>query len=130
MTNRTIATAPGEPTIYQDLTPTELAEYNQKKLDWRSKAGARKVVLIKDKASKLILGAFPEWKQRNAIARSMELSSLGTTASLDETKELEELQGIWNWVKSVRSYGNDLEDTILASTEPDSINIDTGWPTL
>lgn len=81
---------------------------------------------IKQKAGELITTEFPEWQQRNLIARSLELTNKvatgGTLTTLEE-QEVADNQARWDWVKQVRETSNAAE---LANTP---VN-DVVWPTL
>jgi len=61
----------------------------------------------------VIVGRYPEWKQRNMIARMVELNTKATP-SAEEEAEMAALQSVWDWVKAVRAESDRLEaDTNL-----------------
>lgn len=74
-----------------------------------------------------IITVMPDWKQRNALARRLELTAK-TELTVDEQLEAATLDGIWTWIKAVRDYSNALEATIDASTDPYAEDINAGWP--
>lgn len=71
---------------------------------------------IKDQARGIILAAFPEWKQANMTARGVELTmkvASGGAMTSEEIAEAASLQAAWDWIKSVRSHSNELEDEVM-----------------
>jgi hypothetical protein len=67
---------------------------------------------IKQAAGAVINSYFPEWQQRNYMARAIELTSVvasGGTLSDLETQELADSQVRWDWVKSVREASDQAE---------------------
>lgn len=67
---------------------------------------------IKQKAQAAILKIAPEWKQRNLIARSVELAeTLATVGALttDEQAELDAIKAVWNQVKAIRTASGQAE---------------------
>lgn len=76
---------------------------------------------VKAHANLLILGSFPEWKQRNLIAEMVTLIDQGTRG----TARAAEGRKIWAWIKSVRAAS----DTIESSPPADGdIENDPRWP--
>lgn len=76
----------------------------------------KKIKAIKDEAAKRILAIAPEWKQRNLIARSVEITraKIDGTATAEEIKEGNAIQAIWDSVKAIRDKSDALEAEILA----------------
>lgn len=128
MTTKAKATAPGQPTLHVEVTPTEQAQLDTEASEWTALEVTRIITNIKIKAGALIVSVFPEWKQRNAIARSVDLVYTNGAITDPEYQELQDLQDIWAWVTSVRTHSGTLEAAVLASNDPSSINIDAGWP--
>lgn len=84
---------------------------------------SRRIAAIKAKASEVILDAFPEWKQRNMIARAVELKTKASL-SASEQAELDDIQGVWDWVVLVRTESDRLEaDQALTAAN-------ANWPSL
>lgn len=79
---------------------------------------------IKAEAERRILELFPEWKQRNMIARGVELVRIGES-NWNEQEQLEaaNLQAAWDWIKAVRETSNELEVTL-----PIDYTDDKWWP--
>ena len=82
---------------------------------------ALRVPEIKEAAGVVIVERYPEWKQRNMIARMVELNAKATP-SAEEEAEMAALQSVWDWVKAVRAESDRLEaDSNL------TVN-DANWP--
>jgi len=67
---------------------------------------------VKAECRARILARYPEWKQTNIIARSVELQDIWRTAggwTKAEAAEADAIKSIWAWVKSVRSASDALE---------------------
>jgi hypothetical protein len=71
---------------------------------------------IKAEAGRRILTVAPEWKQRNLIARSIELRDILDSRALtvDEQAEKDSSAAIWNIIKSIRAHSGELESDIDA----------------
>jgi len=85
----------------------------------------------KTEASARILALAPEWKQRNMIARGVELEKkdrLGTTTAAEDA-EIAALESAWATIKAIRTSSDALEATIAASNDPASIDVtdDSHW---
>lgn len=76
----------------------------------RDEATAASIAAIKTEAARRIIDRYPEWKQRNMIARGVELINIGA-ANWTETEQAEAdaLDASWAWIKSVRLASNALE---------------------
>ena len=79
---------------------------------------------IKGKASIIILDLVDVIKQRNIIARTVELNDKVSLTEAEET-EHKQYEVIWSYIKSVRSYSNDLESDVNKPYAEDGT-----WPTL
>lgn len=121
----------------QPLTAEQVAEY-QAVLDAHDPLAAAKsawVDRVKREARVRIVQLMPEWKQRNLIARSVELvdAKAAGEASASELDELEALRSELQIIKSIRTASDVIEDEVLACTTVDDVlAIDIGghalWP--
>ena len=94
------------------LDPESLAEQDK-----------QRIAPIKAAARTVILACYPEWKQANMTARSVELLKMQMTGALSPAEEAEfaELEAAWSWVKQVRARSDAAE---AAGTQPQDI----AWP--
>lgn len=71
----------------------------------------RRIAAIKAKAGEIITAVMPDWKQRNMLARSIELVNIANEREYTpaEQTELDELNAFWTWVKLVRAASNAAE---------------------
>lgn len=72
----------------------------------------KRIAEIKEVTSQVILDQYPEWKQRNMIARSLELTKKiaeGDVLPQAEQDELTAIQAAWDWVQQVRSTSDQAE---------------------
>lgn len=77
-----------------------------------SSTAAPIIAEIKQHARERILARYPDWKQANMTARSLELTGLlatGTTLTGAEQAELTAMKGVWAWIKSMRAKSNEHE---------------------
>jgi len=74
---------------------------------------AEKTLAIKVEANRRILEIAPEWKQRNMLARGLELQSVGP-ANWTESQQTEvaALQAIWDNIKAIRGRSDELEEQV------------------
>lgn len=82
--------------------------------------------VIKLEAGRRIVKKYPEHKQRNMLARMVELQNIRSTVgslSSSEQVEVDALLEAWAWVKSVRKASNDLEVSL-----PSDYNNNLYWP--
>lgn len=89
---------------------------------------AEVVELIKEVAGRKILAIAPEWKQRNMIARALELERIErTTGSLSQLEQgqFDAMQAVWTRIKALRAHSDALEAAITADINTD---IRAGWP--
>ena len=84
----------------------------------------QRVEQIKRLANQAILQVAPEWKQRNMLARSVELADkkAGGPLTPDEIAEENAMQAVWSQIKEIRRT-SDLAEA--AGTAP----TDVVWPT-
>jgi len=69
-----------------------------------------------------------EWKQRNMIARSLELERderINGPLSAPDQAELDAMTAIWDRIKAIRAHSDSLETDIDVDINTD---IDAGWP--
>lgn len=92
---------------------------------------------IKMHAREIILTRYPEWKQANMTARSVELTeklASGTALTVDEQGEIAAMKNVWAWIKTIRVASNEREAAInafvAASDYAGILSYDwrTGWP--
>lgn len=91
---------------------------------------ARQTQAIRNHANKVIVSRYPEWQQRNMLARMMELNVILFDLSPDEVLEAQAIKAAWAWIKTVREYSNNLVTVIASQPFPDCVNFDwrAGWP--
>lgn len=75
---------------------------------------AEKIAQAKALASEKILSIAPEWKQRNLIARSVELTRKGVVLSSSEQAESDAIGQVWGRVKAIRDSSDLIEQDISA----------------
>lgn len=82
---------------------------------------AKAVAAIKVEANRRILSAMPDWKQRNLIARSVELTRRESkgTATPAEIAELDTLEAAKAGVDAVRSTSDSMEAEVATLTTAD-----------
>lgn len=81
---------------------------------------------IKAEASRRILAIAPEWRQRNALARALQLQerlNAGWPLTAEEQAEREALHALWAAVNAIRTRSDELEQTL-----PDDYTDDAQWP--
>ena len=73
---------------------------------------------VKQEAGATILAAYPDWKQRNMIARAVELTRLARSVTLNSDEVAEEiaLQAAWDWIVDIRTVSDAKEAAIQAAT--------------
>ena len=79
-------------------------------------------------ANNKIIAIASEWKQRNMIARSLELEREDRTngpLSAAEQAELDAMTAIWDRIKAIRAHSDTLEADIDTDINTD---INAGWP--
>jgi len=95
----------GESYIY-DVATIEDAKPDKQKA---AEARASVVKSIKSKAGHAILALAPEWKQRNALARMLELVNQkvdGGTLTAEEDAEVAAVESLWATVKAIRAQSD------------------------
>lgn len=79
-------------------------------------------------ANSKILAIASEWKQRNMIARSLELEReerINGPLSAPDQAELDAMMAIWDRIKAIRVHSDSLEADIDVDINTD---INAGWP--
>lgn len=86
---------------------------------------------VKAEAARRILALAPDWKQRNATARAVELVRKGEAAwTADEAAEAAGIEALWTRIKAIRGASDRIEEG-LAAAGPDALaafDVDAGWP--
>jgi hypothetical protein len=129
-----IATPPGEPTLYRDLTEEELTAYNTRQEAYEANKlddlKGFKVVQVKSEARRRIIALYNEDSQRNALSEAIELlagkietlSSVILSKNLDPNyfmtaEESEALENINTEFSTPRSIKQQIEDLRVKSNE-------------
>ena len=73
---------------------------------------SRKFRHVKDYAQQLIEGRYPDWRQRNMLARVLTLQNISPLTD-DEQAELAQISLAWDWIDSVRHQSDLLEQHLL-----------------
>lgn len=84
--------------------------------------------LVKLEARRRILARYPDWKQINMTARSVELLAarpLNAAWSAAEQAEADALQAAWDWIKAIRAASDVIEQM---SPLPADYAADFRWP--
>jgi hypothetical protein len=95
----------GESYIYDVATIEDAKSEAQK----TAEATASAVKAIKVKAGADIIALAPEWKQRNALARMLELVNKkvdGGTLTAEEDAEVAVVESLWATVKAIRAQSD------------------------
>ena len=81
---------------------------------------------VRAECHRRIIAFMPDWKQRNALARSQELQEVRETRVLtaDEEAEAEVIRQSWGWIKLIRRSSN-----IMEPEPPADYRDDIHWPT-
>ena len=76
---------------------------------------------IKTEASKRILALCPDWKQRNIIARMVELlpARLAGTLTAEQSEEVAAAEALWAKIKAIRAHSDALESSPDAGPWPE-----------
>jgi len=101
----------GESYIY-DVDSLEDAKPDSQKT---AEAKANAVKAIKAKAGADIVAIVPEYKQRNALARMLELVNKkvdGGTLTAEEDAEVAAVESLWATVKAIRAQ-SDIDEAVL-----------------
>lgn len=82
---------------------------------------------IKAHAGRLITQHYPEWKQRNMLARAIELQHIRGLRALTTEEEIEEQNLLIHWgnIAELRNHSDALEAQVDAGQ---TVNYDSGWP--
>lgn len=81
--------------------------------------------MIKFEAGRRILERYPQWRQTNMLARSIELTRKAQTLTPEEQAEAVSLESSWAWIKSVRQASDAIE---ALSPIPADFASDHRWP--
>lgn len=125
---KTIATKPGEPCLHVECTDAEIAARLAEEALVVQKKIAALPDKIRDLAGKKILALAPEWKQRNMIARSVELMEQGGPSTPQEEAEMAGMKQAWALVKAIRAHSDVLGNQLVAAEDPLTVDIEAGWP--
>lgn len=93
--------------------------------DARAVALARKIEEVKAEARRRINAVYPDWKQINMIARGVELQDIFRKVkawSVQEDAEATALNSAWAAVKAIRNKSDQIEATIAAITDHETID--------
>lgn len=80
---------------------------------------------VKFEAGRRILEKYPQWRQVNMLARSVELTRKGVALTAEEQAEAASLEAAWAWIKSVRTASDAIE---ALSPIPADFASDHRWP--
>lgn len=71
----------------------------------------KRIAAIKRKAGQVIEAVLPDWKQRNALARMVELSNAQQSRPMtpEEQAEIDSITQVWAWIKLVRAASDAAE---------------------
>lgn len=83
---------------------------------------------VKAIAYSKIVAIAPEWKQRNLIARAIEVVEINGSATPEEQAELEAMKVVWSRIKAIRAYSDFLEQSLNAAEDKLAVDITSGWP--
>lgn len=97
-----------------------------RRVDGIRRPEAEQKALVKLEARRRIVDRYPDWKQTNMIARSVELVKKGAALTPDEVTETEQLEAVWAWIKAVRATSDAIEQM---APIPLDYNDDARWPT-
>jgi hypothetical protein len=90
----------------------------------------------KEEAYRRIIAILPEWKQRNYIAKSVELTekkSAGITLTSEEISILDAMKAMWTTIQQIRSASDNIEteiDALSTSEALEAYNVEVNilWP--
>jgi len=105
--------------------PGEFHHWNGE--DWVADADAElagSIARIREEAARRIAERYPDWKQRNMLARAFDLLRLGERQWSDEQRaEIEANDAAWAAIRKIRAASDVLEQTL-----PDDPGEDRHWP--
>jgi hypothetical protein len=122
----------GEPPIYNHtfdnlIGPTHKIQENQVLLTWvvEPKPAEERAEIIKGEAQRRIYEVYPQWKQANMTARTVELLQKGQS-NWNEQEQAESLalNAAWDWIKAIRAKSNEIE---AMDPLPADITHDSWW---
>lgn len=84
------------------------------------------IAQVKTNCGAIIINTFPEYKQRNLMARFIELMTIKDERELtqEELIEIKLMQDSWSWIKRQRIESNRLENEIIEITKNDTLTDD------
>lgn len=99
----------------------------------RADVNALKIAEAKAEASRRILTRLPDWKQRNYLAHSLELTRKGEdNLTPEETASIAFMEAEWEYAKSIREASNLIEAHIATLTDEEAGAYDVSaselWP--
>jgi len=110
------------------LTAAEELKKTQDEALSASKEEVSRPRRVKLEAKRRIIAVYPRWKQRNLTARGVELVKIRVLVgswTVDEQTEVDAIQAVWDWVKSVRTSSDALE---AQNPVPVDFTDDKHWP--
>jgi hypothetical protein len=113
------------------LLATDYPDAHERMMQFRADVVTR----IKAEAGRRILMRLPDWKQRNYLARSLELTrkeQAGTKLTWQEAREIMFIEGEWAWAKSTRLASDVAEQEAARMSDDEVIAFSIyewpGWP--
>lgn len=80
---------------------------------------------VKEEANRRIVQIAPEWRQRNMIARGVELTSIGKDAwTQEQLDEYQSIEVVWTTIKMIRAKSDEIE---LMNLIPEDFREDKYW---
>ena len=90
---------------------------------------------VKAEANSRIVARVPEWKQRNYLAYSLEMTrkeAAGTTLTAQESATMTFIEGEWAYAISVRAASDTIEGLLAVMTVREALSVDIAnhpeWP--
>lgn len=80
-----------------------------------------RIDILKKEIANAIFKYVPDWKQRNLLMRAQELQFLPSLSTTEQT-ELNEIQLVFQWIKDVRTEGNNFEQLLLNTTTEEELS--------
>lgn len=121
----TVVTYAENPLLRAETTVVVEENRYLRRVDGVRRDEAEQKALVKAEARRRILDRYPDWKQTNMLARSVELVKKGNTLTPEELTETQQLEAVWAWIKAVRTASDQLE---AMTPIPLDFNEDGRWP--
>lgn len=87
------------------------------------RAKAEKIKAIKREANRKIIKVAPPWKQRNLLARGLELQNKTPAAwTAEEIAESEAIKAVWTAITAIRTNSDDLESQVETAATIAAVN--------